>query len=295
MTTKAVLGYLGLGMMGSPMALRLRGAGHELVVWNRSAQKAEPARQAGATVAASPAAVAQSADVIFMCMTDMSAVEHVVFGPEGLASVAGEGKIVVDFSSITPEATRDIGARLQAVNGMRWVDAPVSGGVKGAEEGTLAVMAGGRQEDYDRASPFVLEMAQRFTLMGPLGSGQTTKLCNQIIVGGTMAIIAEATRLAVNSGIDPMLLPKALAGGFADSKPLQLFLPRMAQAIHHPAIGHTYTMLKDLDSVVDLARQNGTPVPMTALASQLFRMLTATHGETSEALEIFKLSEKKSV
>lgn len=293
--SKTVLGYIGLGFMGSPMALRLRAAGHDLVVWNRSAQKAEPARQAGAKVVDAPSQVARSADIIFMCLTDMSAVEEVVFGAGGLSSVDGQNKIVVDFSSITPQATRDIGMRLEAANGMRWIDAPVSGGTKGAEDGTLAVMGGGRQEDYDRVLPYVLEMAQRFTLMGPLGSGQTTKLCNQIIVGCTMALLAEATRLAVNSGIDPLLLPKALAGGFADSKPLQLFLPRMALDNHNPPIGHTYTMLKDLDSVVDLARQTGTPVPMTAVASQLMRLLTASHGETSEPLELFKLSEKKSV
>jgi 3-hydroxyisobutyrate dehydrogenase len=176
---------------------------------------------------------------------------------------------------------------------MRWMDAPVSGGTKGAEEGSLAIMAGGSQEDYDRVQPYVAHMAQRFTLMGPLGAGQTTKLCNQIIVGGTMAILAEATRLAANSGIDPMLLPQALAGGFADSKPLQLFLPRMAQGIHNPPIGHTYTMLKDLDSVVELARQTGTPVPMTAVASQMFRLVNATRGPESEALEIYKLSESR--
>jgi len=283
-----------MGLMGLPMSLRLRAAGHALCVWNRSPAKTAPARAAGASVAASPAEVARGADIVFMCLTDAAAVEEVVFGEGGLASAPGEGRIVVDFSSVTPEATRDIAARLAAANGMRWMDAPVSGGTKGAEEGSLAIMAGGSQDDFERVRPYVLQMAQRFTLMGPLGAGQTTKLCNQIIVGGTMAILAEATRLAANSGIDPLLLPQALAGGFADSKPLQLFLPRMAQGIHHPPIGHTYTMLKDLDSVVELARQTGTPVPMTAVASQMFRLVTATRGPESEALEIYKLSEKAS-
>mgnify|MGYP001029148303 CR=1 FL=1 len=293
MSSTARLGYLGMGLMGLPMSLRLRAAGCELAVWNRSAAKAEPARAAGARVAASPADVAREADIVFMCLTDAAAVEEVVFGANGLASVPGQGKVVVDFSSITPAATRDIAARLAAANGMGWMDAPVSGGTKGAEEGSLAIMAGGSQEDYDRVRPYVAHMAQRFTLMGPLGAGQTTKLCNQIIVGGTMAILAEATRLAANSGIDPMLLPQALAGGFADSKPLQLFLPRMAQGIHNPPIGHTYTMLKDLDSVVELARQTGTPVPMTAVASQMFRLVNATRGPESEALEIYKLSDSR--
>ncbi|VCU71134.1 2-hydroxy-3-oxopropionate reductase [Pigmentiphaga humi] len=290
--SKATLGYLGMGLMGLPMSLRLLKAGNAVHVWNRSAAKAEPARAAGAVVAASPAGVARAVDIVFMCLTDAAAVEAVVFGPDGLASVAGEGRLVVDFSSITPEATRDIAGRLAAANGMRWLDAPVSGGTKGAEDGTLAIMAGGSAEDHARVAPYVQQMAQRFTLMGPLGAGQTTKLCNQVIVGGTIAILAEATRLAANSGIDPLLLPQALAGGFADSKPLQLFLPRMATATHHPPIGHTYTMLKDLDSVVELARQTGTPVPMTAVASQLLRMVNATLGPESEALEIYKLGGK---
>jgi 3-hydroxyisobutyrate dehydrogenase len=217
----------------------------------------------------------------------------VVFGSDGLSSAPGEGRIVVGFSSIAPAATRDIAARLEAANGMRWIDAPVSGGTKGAAEGTLAVMAGGAPADFERVRPCVLAMAQRFTLMGPLGAGQTTKLCNQVIVGSAMCVLAEATRLAVNAGIDPLLLPQALAGGFADSKPLQLFVPRMAQGIHEPPLGHTHTMLKDLDTVVELARETGTPVPMAALAAQTFRLLAAARGEGCDALEVFKLSEKK--
>jgi 3-hydroxyisobutyrate dehydrogenase len=287
------LGFIGLGLMGLPMALRLREAGHALCVWNRSVAKADAARRAGASIAASPAEVARSAEIVFLCLTDSAAVEQVVFGSDGLAAAPGDGRIVVDFSSIAPAATRDIAARLEAANGMRWIDAPVSGGTKGAAEGTLAVMAGGAQADFERVRPCVLAMAQRFTLMGPLGAGQTTKLCNQVIVGSAMCVLAEATRLAVNAGIDPLLLPQALAGGFADSKPLQLFVPRMAQAIHEPPLGHTHTMLKDLDTVVELARETGTPVPMAALAAQTFRLLAATRGEGCDALEVFKLSEKK--
>ena len=127
-------------------------------------------------------------------------------------------------------------ARLKATNGMGWIDAPVSGGTMGAEEGTLAVMAGGDAADIERARPYVLAMARRFTHMGPIGAGQTTKLCNQVIVGCAMAVLAEATRLAVNAGIDAKRLPQALAGGFADSIPLQLFVPRMLQGIHSPPL-----------------------------------------------------------
>ena len=293
MSTRERLGFIGLGLMGLPMALRLCEAGHALCVWNRSAAKTEAVQRAGASVAASPAEVARSAEIVFLCLTDSAAVEQVVFGSDGLAAAPGGGRVVVDFSSIAPAATRDIAARLEAANGMRWIDAPVSGGTKGAAEGTLAVMAGGAPADFERVRPCVLAMAQRFTLMGPLGAGQTTKLCNQVIVGSAMCVLAEATRLALNAGIDPLLLPQALAGGFADSKPLQLFVPRMAQAIHEPPLGHTHTMLKDLDTVVELARETGTPVPMAALAAQTFRLLATTRGEGCDALEVFKLSEKK--
>jgi 3-hydroxyisobutyrate dehydrogenase len=137
-----------------------------------------------------------------MCVTDAHAVEEVVFGGQGLAAAPGAGKLVVDFSSIHPDAARAIAARLKAANGMGWIDAPVSGGTKGAEEDTLAVMAGGDAADIERVRPYVLTMARRFTRMGPTGAGQTTKLCNQIIAGCAMAVLAEATRLAVNAGID---------------------------------------------------------------------------------------------
>ena len=133
-------------------------------------------------------------------------------------------------------------------------------------------------------------MASRFTLMGPSGAGQTTKLCNQVIVGCTMAVLAEAARLATNAGVDARRLPEALAGGFADSKPLQLFVPRMVDAQHEPPLGHVYTMLKDLDSVCDLARSCTSPVPFTAMAAEQFRLLTVRGGSTADALEIFKLS-----
>jgi 3-hydroxyisobutyrate dehydrogenase len=284
------LGYLGLGLMGLPMTRRLLGAGHNVTVWNRSSGKAATLVEAGASAAARPCDVAAAAEIIFMCLTDASAVEDVVFGDNGLASVAGAGKLVVDFSSIHPDKARSIAARLKAANGMAWVDAPVSGGTKGAEEATLAIMAGGDAADVERVRPYIMAMARGFTHMGPTGAGQTTKLCNQIISGCSMAILAEATRLAVNAGIDAARLPQALAGGFADSIPLQLFVPRMVAGIHSPPLGAIATILKDLDTVVDVAHDTQTPVPMTALAAQLFRMAAATRGGDADALEIYKLS-----
>jgi 3-hydroxyisobutyrate dehydrogenase len=284
------LGYLGLGMMGFPMTRRLLGAGHEVSVWNRSAAKAEALIEAGAKPAASPREVATSASIIFMCVTDAAAVEDVVFGADGVAAAPGDGKLVVDFSSIHPDKTRTIAARLKAANGMGWIDAPVSGGTKGAEEGTLAVMAGGEAADIERVRPYVLAMARRLTHMGPAGAGQMTKLCNQVIVGCAMAVLAEATRLAVNSGIDAGKLPEALAGGFADSIPLQLFVPRMVQGIHSPPLGYIATMLKDLDTVGEVAHDSSTPVPMASLAAQLFRLAKAARGADVDALEIYKIS-----
>jgi 3-hydroxyisobutyrate dehydrogenase len=284
------LGYLGLGMMGFPMTRRLVNAGHEVTVWNRSAGKAAGLVEAGAKLARFPRDVVDVASIIFMCLTDAAAVEEVVFGPGGLATAAGTGKLVVDFSSIHPDAARTIAARLKMANGMGWIDAPVSGGTMGAEEGTLAVMAGGDTADIERVRPYVLAMARRLTHMGPTGAGQTTKLCNQVIVGCAMAVLAEATRLAVNAGIDARRLPEALAGGFADSIPLQLFVPRMVQGIHSPPLGHIATMLKDLDTVVEVARDTSSPVPMAALAAQLFRLAKSARGADADALEIYKLS-----
>ncbi len=284
------LGYLGLGLMGLPMSRRLLNAGYDVTAWNRSAGKAASLVEAGAKLASSPRDVATAASIIFMCVTDARAVEEVVFGSEGLAAAPGVGKLVVDFSSIHPDAARTIATRLRTANGMGWIDAPVSGGTKGAEDGTLAVMAGGDAADIERMRLYVLAMARRFTHMGPTGAGQTTKLCNQIIAGCAMAVLAEATRLAENAGIDAGRLPEALAGGFADSIPLQLFVPRMVQGIHSPPLGHIATILKDLDTVVEVARDTSSPVPMTSLAAQLFRMAKSLRGGDADALEIYKLS-----
>ena len=275
MTQNPTLGYIGTGLMGTPMAGRLLSAGNKLVVWNRTTKKAQPLVDQGAIMGESAADVARQADIVFMCLTDTKAVEAAVFGPGGIAEGASKGAILVDFSSIQPEATRQMSTRLMELTGMHWIDAPVSGGVPGAEAGTLAIMAGGDEDAFKR---------------GPIGAGQTTKLCNQVIVGCTMAVLAEATRLATNAGVDASRLPEALAGGFADSKPLQLFVPRMVDAQHNPPLGHVYTMLKDLDSVCDLARSCTSPVPFTAMAAEQFRLLTVRGGEEADALEIYKLS-----
>ena len=168
------------------------------------------------------------------------------------------------------------------MNGMSWIDAPVSGGPPGAANGTLAVMAGGEATDIERAKPYVLVMAQRLTHMGPIGAGQMTKLCNQIIAGCAMVVLAEATRFAVDAGIDAARLPEALAGGFADSIPLQMFVPRMANRLDQPAIGAVSIILKDLDTIADVARAHATPVPMASLAAQMFRLLRSSRGPKAD-------------
>lgn len=290
MTEQPTLGYIGIGLMGTPMAGRLLEAGFSLTVWNRTASKAQPLVDKGAALGENPADVAAKSDIVFLCLTDTKAVEEAVFGENGVAKGARKGAVLVDFSSIQPEATRVMADRLKAEAGMDWIDAPVSGGVPGAEAGTLAIMAGGDDAVFAKVEDVVLKMAARFTLMGPSGAGQTTKLCNQVIVGCTMAVLAEAARLATNAGVDATRLPEALAGGFADSKPLQIFLPRMVNAQHEPPLGHVYTMLKDLDSVCDLARASTSPVPFTAMAAEQFRLLSVRGGDEADALEIFKLS-----
>lgn len=286
------LAFLGLGLMGGPMALRLAAAGHDLVVWNRSTAKAAPLAAAGAAVAATPEEAARGAGVVFLNLMDAAATEAVCFGPGGLgAAPPRPDRVVVDHSSIPPGRTRDIAARLHDANGARWVDAPVSGGTRGAQEGTLAAMAGGDAADVERVRPYVMAMARSLTHMGPLGAGQTAKLCNQVISGGLMALIAESVRLAQNSGLDAARLPEAFAGGFADSLPLRLFVPRMASGAHAPPIGSAASMAKDLEAVLDAAAGTGTAVPMAGLALQLLRLTMARFGPEAEALEVHRLGE----
>jgi 3-hydroxyisobutyrate dehydrogenase len=277
--------------MGGPMALRLVAAGHDVTVWNRSPAKADPHRAAGASLAATPAEAASRAGIVFLNLMDAAATEAVCFGPGGIAEAPAGDRVVVDHSSIPPDRTRAIAARLLAANGTRWVDAPVSGGTRGAQDGTLAVMAGGEAADIERLRPVILgTMARNLTHMGPLGAGQTAKLCNQVISGSLMAVIAEAVRLAQNAGIDAAKLPEAFAGGFADSLPLRLFVPRMASGNHAPPIGSAASMAKDLETVLRVAAETGTPVPMSGLALQLLRLTMARFGDEAEALLVHELS-----
>lgn len=282
------LGFIGIGLMGRPMTLRLLAAGHEVTVWNRSRDKLAGVVDKGARPADSPAAVARACEILMTCVTDQQAVAEVLFGADGVASAGKPDLLIVDFSSIAPASARDFAARLEQ-KGIGLVDAPVSGGVAGAENGTLAIMAGGKAEHVERVRPVVMHFAQRFTRMGDSGAGQTTKLCNQIIVGSLVAVIAEAVRLAEAAGVDARMLPEALKGGFADSAPLQVFGARMAARSFEPSIGAVSIMLKDLENAAAVAKEKTVPLPMARTAAELYRILTAQGKGEKELSRIIEL------
>ena len=268
------LGFIGIGLMGKPMTLRLLAAGYKVAVWNRSKEKLALVTAKGAIAKDSPAEVARFADIVMMCVTDQDSVKEVLFGAGGVAEGAAEGKIVIDFSSIAPSAARECFALL-AAKGMGYIDAPVSGGTVGAEQGTLAIMAGGKAEHIEFVRPLISELASRLTRMGESGAGQVTKLANQIIVASLFPVIAEALRLAEGAGVDASKIPAALLGGFADSKPLQVFGPRMASRNYEPALGTVNVMLKDLLNAGAVAEEAGVPLPMARAAVERYRLLVA--------------------
>ena len=287
------LGYIGIGLMGRPMVLRLLAAGHEVTVWNRGKDKLAPVLEKGAKAAASPAEVARAADIVMMCVTDQRAAEEVLFGAHGVSKAEVQDKLLVDFSSIAPASARDFAKRL-ADKGMGMIDAPVSGGVPGAEKGALAIMAGGKAEHIERARPIVMHLAQRFTRMGDSGAGQVTKLCNQIIVGSLFPVIAEAMRLAEAAGVDAKLLPEALKGGFADSLPLQIFGARMAARQFEPPLGTNNIMLKDLENAAAVAKEFGVSLAMAQSAADLYRLMrTQGKGEKDPAVLVELLSDMR--
>jgi len=271
------LGFIGIGLMGDPMTRRLLSAGFDVTVWNRSPGKAEALRAAGATVADSIGELVESVDVVMLCLANTSVVEDVVFGDGGVAQYGRSGQRLIDFSSSDPAATRDFAEWLASECGMHWIDCPVSGGVAGAETGQLVMMAGGKPGDIDTIRPLLEPLAARVTHMGPVGSGQVTKVCNQMIVGCQAVVIAEMVALAETSGVDATRLSEALAGGFADSKPFQILVPRMAASDFEKPPWHLRTLLKDLDMAVAQSQRAGSATPMSGLAAQLMRA-HASHG-----------------
>lgn len=284
---KERVGYVGVGWMGGPMARRLLGAGYEVIVHNRSRPKLEPVLKAGAVEAKSPAEVVRQCEVTFTCVTNTDAVREAVFGPGGVAEAAGAGKLLIDMSSIWPETSRELSTRLREETGMGWLDSPVSGGPPAAEAGTLAIMVGGRQADFERAKPYYAPLG-RATLVGPSGAGQTAKLINQAVVGSQIMMMAEICKFARDQGVDPLKLPEALKGGRADSLVMQHFLPRMATGDLTPT-AQVMTMVKDVNMVLEAARATLTPMPITALVAQLQHFLVVHGHGTEDPAAMYKL------
>jgi len=272
MTALPSIAFAGIGLMGLRMCQRLLAAGYPLTVWNRSPDKCAPLVAAGARQVGHPAELCVAADIVLLCLADTAVVREVVFGRGGIAEGARAGQLLVDHSSLEPAATRLMAAELESRSGMRWVDAPVSGGTAGAEAGSLAIMAGGRSEDVERVRPVLMNLGVRLTHMGDVGAGQVTKACNQMIVACNALVIAEVVALAERAGVDASLLAPALAGGFADSKPLQILAPQMAESRFEPIKWHVRTLLKDLDGAVKFSREQGSATPLSGLAAQLMRL-----------------------
>ena len=264
------IGFLGLGDMGLPMACRLVDSGSKLVVWNRSRDKTERLMANGARIAATPAEVAQRADLVGICLSSHVAVEEVAFGPLGLFTTSAlRLKVVADFSTGAVEASQDF-ARRASAHGVDWVDAPVSGGVRAASRGELIVFAGGREGALERLEHLFRPLAHRVTHMGESGSGQATKICNQAMVASNMLVMAETVAMARRAGIDVTRLPDALEGGFADSIPFQIFGPRMATHDFTPRLGAVSLMAKDAGLARALAARCGAETPILRAAEQIY-------------------------
>lgn len=287
----ARIGFIGTGLIGAPMVERLLECGRDVTVWNRSPEKCAPLRAAGARVAGSPGELARDTDIVCLCLTDTAAVRDVVFGGGQLVAGLRKDSLVVDLSSIAPEATRAMARELAAACGAAWLDAPVSGGVPAARAGRLIVFAGGDAADLERAAPVFSALAQRVTHMGGHGAGQLAKSCNQQIVACNLMVIAEMLAFAERAGVDATRLPEALAGGFADSLPLKIFGPRMAGDIDTPRLGAVGTFRKDIEQVVRLADEVGATAPVTraALAQYRTAVARADIGAEADASRLIRL------
>ena len=260
------IAFLGIGLMGFPMARRLCEAGHEVHAWNRSRAKAERLLPFGARVHDTPVQAVSGAEIIITMLENGEVVESVLFG-QGTAEAIAQGAVVVDMSSIRPEQARDQARRL-AERGVSHLDAPVSGGTIGADQGTLAIMAGGEASTFEQAAP-VFAALGRATQVGPSGAGQLAKLANQMIVGITIGAVAEALLLCEKGGADPAKVREAITGGFADSRILQVHGQRMVTRNFTPG-AHMTVQLKDMRNALATAAGVGLEVPITGLLAQLY-------------------------
>lgn len=283
------VGFIGLGIMGTPMALHLVNKGHQLFVHTRS-QVPEAVTAAGGVRVDSAAAVAREAEVIFTMVPDTPDVEAVLFGKNGVAEGLSKGKVVVDMSSISPMATKAFAKRINEL-GADYIDAPVSGGEVGAKAGTLTIMCGGDAAVFERVKPLLECMGKNITLVGGNGDGQTTKVANQIIVALNIAAVSEALVFASKAGADPAKVREALMGGFAASRILEVHGERMIKRTFNPGF-RIKLHQKDLGLALQGARELGVALPQTANAAQLMQACAAhglgelDHSALVQALEI---------
>lgn len=269
------LGFIGLGIMGAPMAGRLLAGGHPLVAHSRSGVP-EALVAAGARTAPSASAVGELADVVFVMVPDTPDVERVLFGADGVADGLRRGSVVIDMSSISPIATREFADRVRSL-GADYLDAPVSGGEVGAKAGTLTIMVGGEESVFERVKPYFELMGKNITLVGGNGDGQICKVANQVIVALTIEAVGEALVLASKAGADPAKVRQALMGGFASSRILEVHGERMIARTFTPGF-RIGLHQKDLNLALSTARALGVSLPNTAMAQELFNSCVARDG-----------------
>jgi 2-hydroxy-3-oxopropionate reductase len=284
---------IGAGAMGGAIGARLVATGTPLVVFDLDPGKVAPLVAQGARAATSAADAARGARAVILSLNAAHIVRAAVFGKVGVAEGAAPGTLIIDMSSIDPEATKALAADATA-RGLNWVDSPLSGGIPKAATGELTLMQGGTPENIAAAQAILAKVASNQTRMGGPGAGQTTKLINQVLCGLGFLAVAEATALAEAAGVDAAMIPTALRGGRADSAILQEYMPRFASRDYRRT-GRIDNMVKDLNGAADLARATMTPMPLTALCAEVHRLLTAAGlgGEDQAALmEFFKRPQK---
>ena len=285
------LGFIGLGLMGQAITRRLVACGHRVTGYDIVPDKMTRAAAHGVHPAGSAAEVTRASDVIHVCVMTKDDLAAAVFGAHGVAAGAAPGKVLVDHSTTEAAATREFAARLEAASGMRWVDAPVSGGPPAAEAGTLAIMVGGDAPAVAAVEPVLRDLGTA-THMGPVGAGQVTKMVNQVLVLSNYCVLAEAMVLAEAGGVDASKIPAALGAGYAGSNMLQRLYPRLVARDFAPA-GYAFQALKDLDMVHALAKDLEVPTPLTSQAATLFRTLVSKgHGEL-DGIAVLKLYDGK--
>ena len=277
------IAFLGTGLMGRPMATRLLQAGYPLCAWNRTAAKAAGLRVLGAELAPSPAAAVADAAIVITMLEAGPAADAVL--SEAMPALAA-GSLVIDMSS-TGQQEAVAQARRLAARGVNWLDAPVSGGVAGAEAGTLAIMVGGSGDDFERAAP-LLAVLGRPTLVGRVGCGQLAKLCNQLIVGGTLNIVAEALLLARAGGADPAAVRAAIRGGFAESRILEVHGQRMLDRNFVPG-GQVKSQAKDMENILQAAAAAGLRLPVTELVTERYRSILADLPQADQSAALIAL------